>query len=81
MDSNGQTTVTKVILGKEIAITCTFSTLEALNSVRKWSSTVLKVYPVLKTLVKLVVIQQYWLFPGDLLVPLWKSCHLALEDC
>ena len=81
MDSNGQTMVTKVISAKEIVITCTFSTLEALNSVRKWSSTVLKVYPVLKTLVKLVVVEQSWLFPGDLLVPLWKSCHLVLIGC
>lgn len=51
MDSNGQRMVTKVISAKEIAITCTFSALEALNSLRKWSSTVFE------TLAKLVIVQ------------------------
>lgn len=49
--------VTKVISANEIAIIGTFSTLEALNSVRKWSSTVHKVYAVFETLVKLVIVQ------------------------
>jgi len=58
MDSNGQTMMTKVISAKENAITCTFSTLEALNSVRKCSSTVHKVYAVFETLAKLIIVQR-----------------------
>ena len=49
--------VTKVISAKEIAITRTFSTLEALNPLRKWSSAVHEVYAVFETLPKLVIVQ------------------------
>lgn len=80
MDSNGQKMVVKVISVKEIAITPTFSTPEVLNPVRKWSFAVHEVYAVFETLPKLVIVQHSLGFsPGDLLVPLWKSYHLALK--
>lgn len=57
MDGNSQAVVTKVVSPKEITITCTFSTLKALNPVRKLSSTVHKVDAILKPLAKLVIVQ------------------------